>query len=307
MACHQRNSSIASSTKTVTPTDSWESYFDSWSVEDHEIPDWHPPPVPAIMEPIIVDDELYTPNSLLNTKFNMNHALDLDLDWELDQHYQDYQARCSPKAFGRLNGANLVSKRHAIIMSNRRSSASRPLGPGQTVHQIHQIRRDRRPAPVRRRPDDVDGGMQVDEMANTTTQPCVAPEWRGNAGETARSRDAASACRTLQMTQADQHQQQATTPFWTATSAPTADEARRRGDGQRATRTPARRAPNASSAGASLGVDPPPNPPVSGRRSPMISWPLSPPCPSTIAHPPCLRSCLVTAFSRPNGVTAAET
>ncbi|KIW88285.1 uncharacterized protein Z519_10852 [Cladophialophora bantiana CBS 173.52] len=151
MAHHQRNSSIASSTKPATPTDSWESYFDSWRVEDDDVPDMAPPPAPTILEPVILDDELYHPDSLLNAQFNLDRALDLELDWDFQEYHHDYQDRCSPKVFGRLNDDNPANKRHAICVSNRRAAAA--------AYCQGQSRRDRRPVPVipmANRPDDVD-------------------------------------------------------------------------------------------------------------------------------------------------------
>ncbi|EXJ66517.1 uncharacterized protein A1O5_10186 [Cladophialophora psammophila CBS 110553] len=151
MAHHQRNSSIASSTKTATPTDSWESYFDSWRVEDDDMPDMAPPPAPTIIEPVIVDDELYHPDSLLDAQFNLDRALDLELDWDFQEYHHDYQDSCSPKVFGRLNDDNPANKRHAICVSNRRAAAA--------AYCQGQSRRDRRPMPVipmTKRPDDVD-------------------------------------------------------------------------------------------------------------------------------------------------------
>ncbi|OAP64069.1 hypothetical protein AYL99_00041 [Fonsecaea erecta] len=164
MAHHQRHPSIASSTKTTTPTDSWESYFDSWGVEDGDVPDMAPPPRRTIIEPVIVNDELYDPESLLNAEFNLDRALDLELDWDFQDYHHDYQDRCSPKVFGRLNDANPANKRHAICVSNRRAAAA-AAACGQS-----QTRRDRRPAtvstPMATRPDD------VERMANMgMTQP----------------------------------------------------------------------------------------------------------------------------------------
>lgn len=223
MTFHRRNVSIASSNRTATPTDSWESYFDSWSSEDHEAPDDIPPPsAPAIVEPIIVDNDLYHTESLLSANFNLDHALDFDLDWELDHHYREYQSRCSPNAFGRLNDDNPASKRQAIFMSKLHSPDRVPRGQGQgqghtdTVRPIHQSRRDRRPAPVRRRVDDVD--VRATEMAKPTSQPCVAAEWRGSETETTRSNDAASTLQVRSLVP-DQHQRQSTIPSTTSSTA----------------------------------------------------------------------------------------
>ncbi|KIW84662.1 hypothetical protein Z517_00050 [Fonsecaea pedrosoi CBS 271.37] len=152
MAHHHRNPSIASSTKTVTPTDSWESYFDSWRLEDGDVSDMAPPPAPTIIEPLIVDDELYHPESLLNARIQLDRNLGLDLDRDFQEYHHDYQDRCSPKVFGRLNDANPANKRHAICVSNRRAMAA-------GYCQGHN-RRDRRPVtvstPIDTRPDDVD-------------------------------------------------------------------------------------------------------------------------------------------------------
>ncbi|OAL17411.1 hypothetical protein AYO22_11634 [Fonsecaea multimorphosa] len=184
MAHHQRNSSIASSTKTATPTDSWESYFDSWRTEDGDVPDMAPPRAPTIIEPLIVDDDLYHPESLLNAQFNLDRALELELelDWDFQDYHHDYQDRCSPKVFGRLNDANPANKRHAICVSNRRAAAA--------GYCQGQSRRDRRPvtlstpmAPIATRPDD------VERMANMgMTQPrqpfAARQEETGRSGHT---------------------------------------------------------------------------------------------------------------------------
>ncbi len=260
---HQRNDSEASSTRATTPTDSWESYFDTWSMEDREIPQYPPHPVPTIIEPVILDDELYHPENLLNAKFNLDSALDLDLNWDLNHHYRNLQAQCSPRAFGRLNDVNPASKRHAIFVSNRPSPAA--------ARQTHQSRKDHRAAPVRKRPDDVD--VRAVEMANTVTQPCVAPDWRTSEAETTRSHD-------MQIPREDHHQPYHSNTFWTASSAATATANQGRRVGQRKgqagqRRQENRRAPNAASAvpGAGLGLD---NPPVSCEDPSMISSCLPP-------------------------------
>jgi hypothetical protein len=94
--------------------------------------------------------------------------------------------------------------------------------------------------------------------------------------------------------------------FWTTTSAATAEEARSRGDGQRASRAETRRAPNASSAAASLGWETQPNPPVSCRRSPMISLASKPPGAPPRLLVACLRPWPRHCFPFPKGVTGPK-
>jgi hypothetical protein len=199
----------------MTPTDSWESYFDSWSVEDHDIPDM-PAPIPAMAEPIIMDDELYNDKALLEAKLNFNQAFDLDLTW-LDQHFQLYQDQYSPKVVERLGNVTAANKRQAIVMS----APSRTRQAAPAVHTPHQKRDDRRPAPVRRVPDD------VEYTSN-------GAEWRMAQRETRRS-DEATGARfeapgTLQSLATDMRQQTRLPirTFFTTTAAAQAHEARRK-------------------------------------------------------------------------------
>jgi hypothetical protein len=215
MAFHKRNCSRTSSTKTTTPTDSWESYFDSWSTEDHNIPDVPSPPL-AMAEPIIMDDELYSSNALLEAKLNFSQAHELDLRW-LDHHFQLYQDQYSPKVVERLGNVTTANKRQAIVMS----ASSRPREAAPVVYTTHQKRNDRRPAPVRRVPDD------VEHTSN-------GAEWRAAQGETQRSDEATSAGfktpGTLQSL-ATEVRQQTRLPirtFFTTTAAAQAHEARRK-------------------------------------------------------------------------------
>ena len=253
MASHRRTPSIASATKTTTPIDWWDSYFDSWTVEDHEVPQL---PAPAIIEPMIVDNDLYHHEDLLHENFNIDNALNLDLDWGIDHHYQAYEARCSPRAFGRLTNANASSKRHGILVSRRRSSKYNPRGQGQSVHQIHQIRKDPQPAPVRRRPHNVDARRVA--MANATTQPCAAPH------------DAS-----LQSFKANQEQQYPTNTFWKANLTATAKEARRVGKADKIVVQPRKensRAPQAASAAGLLSLDQSVSAPIPCMISSLVSF-----------------------------------